>query len=238
MLPGLLLFCHVNWIGLCWTEWKEISRIVFRLNFFEIGRLFRLLAYQMGIVQRLLCITFMTSQSHLRRSCCIVMSHGPWLLRRCFKRGLGDHRKQPIDEFNWIVISVEIQLIKTAHQMAKIITLSVCKKFQTTIFIQIKSREINWWRHFPIRSSSWLSILPHKYGGQITESLHCEMDSLHVISKQPTLLAGCRQHALRACYDLQWSEQVEDCWVMDASPCSCLGTAHCKATCVVLRSVG
>ena len=37
-----------------------------------------------------------------------------------------------------------------------------------------------------IRSSSWLSILPHKYGGQITEALNCEMDSLHVISKQPT----------------------------------------------------
>ena len=33
------------------------------------------------------------------------------LLRRCFKRGFGDHRKQPIYEFNWIVIFIEIQLI-------------------------------------------------------------------------------------------------------------------------------
>ena len=55
----------------------------------------------------------------------------------------------------------------------------------------IKSREIELWRHFPIRSSSWLSILPHKYGGQKTKFLHCEMNSLHVISKQPTLPAYC-----------------------------------------------
>ena len=120
----------------------------------------RYLAFQMGTIQRLLCITFMTSQNQLWRYCCIVMSRGPWLLR-CFQRGFGDHRKQLIDEFNWIVISIEIQLTKTANRMAKIITLSVCKKFQTTIFIQNKSREIKWWRHFPIRSSSWLSILPH-----------------------------------------------------------------------------
>ena len=39
-------------------------------------------AFQMDTIQRLLCITFMTSQSHLWRSCCIVMSRGPWLLRR------------------------------------------------------------------------------------------------------------------------------------------------------------
>ena len=71
----------------------------------------RYLAFQMDTIQRLLCITFMTSQSHLWRSCCIVMSRGPWLLRRCFKRGFGDHRKQPIYEFNWIVIFIEIQLI-------------------------------------------------------------------------------------------------------------------------------
>ena len=38
----------------------------------------------------------------------------PWLLRRCFKQGFRDHRKQPIYEFNWIVISIGIQLIKTA----------------------------------------------------------------------------------------------------------------------------
>ena len=42
--------------------------------------------------------------SHLWRYCCIVMSRGPWLLRRCFKRGFGDHRKQPIYKFNWTVI--------------------------------------------------------------------------------------------------------------------------------------
>ena len=104
--------------------------------------------------QRLLCITFMTSQSHLWRCCCIMTSRGPWLLRRCFKRGFGDHRKQPIYKFNWIVISIEIQLIKTTNRMAETITLFVCKLFQTTIFIQIKSREIKWWRHFPILSSS------------------------------------------------------------------------------------
>ena len=88
----------------------------------------RYLAFQMGTIQRLLCITFMTSQSQLWRYCCIVMSRGPWLLRRCFKRGFGDHRKQLIYEFNWTLISIEIQLTKTANRMAKIITLSVCKK--------------------------------------------------------------------------------------------------------------
>ena len=62
--------------------------------------------------QQLLCITFMTSKSHLWRYCCIVMSRGPWLLMRCFKRGFGDHGKQWIYEFNWTVISIEIQLIK------------------------------------------------------------------------------------------------------------------------------
>ena len=67
-------------------------------------------AFQMATIQRLLCITFMTSQSHLRRNCCIVMSRGPCLLGRCFKRGFGDHRKQPIYEFNWIVIWIEIRL--------------------------------------------------------------------------------------------------------------------------------
>ena len=77
-----------------------------------------------------LCIIFVTSQSHLWRYCCMLTSHGPWFLRRCFKRGFGDHRKQPIYEINWTVISVEIQLIKTANRMAKIITLSVCKQFQ------------------------------------------------------------------------------------------------------------
>ena len=86
------------------------------------------LAFQVGTIQRLLCITFMTSQSHLWCYCCIVMSRGPWLLSRCFKRGFCDHRKQRIYEFiNWIVISIEIQLTKTANRMAKIITLSVCK---------------------------------------------------------------------------------------------------------------
>ena len=147
----------------------------------------------------------MTSQSHVWRYCCIVISRGPWSPRGFFKRGFGDHRKQPISGFNWIVISIEIHLIKTANQMAKIITLSVCKWFQTTIFIQIKSRKTKWWRHFPIPSSSWLSILPHQYGGQKTKSLHCEMNSLHVISKQPTLLGCClRQHALRECYDMMY----------------------------------
>ena len=65
----------------------------------------------MGSIQWLLCITFMTSHSHLWRYCCIMTSHGPWLLRRCFKWGFGVHRKQPIYEFNWIVLSIEIQLI-------------------------------------------------------------------------------------------------------------------------------
>ena len=87
----------------------------------------RYLAFQMGTIKRLLCVTFMTSQSHLWRYCCMVMSRGLWLLRRCCKRGFGDHRKQPIYEFNWIVISIEIQLTKTANRMAKIIILSVCK---------------------------------------------------------------------------------------------------------------
>ena len=75
----------------------------------------------------LLCITFMTSQSHLWRYCCIMTSHDPWLLRRCFKRGFGDHRKQRIYEFNWVVISIEMQLIKTSNRLAEIITLFVCK---------------------------------------------------------------------------------------------------------------
>ena len=132
--------------------WRPISGVW--------GQARRYLAFQMGTIQRLLCITFMTSQSQLWRYCCIVMARGPWLLRRCFKRGFGDHRKQLIYEFNWIVISIEIQSTKAANRMAKIITLSVCKIIQT-IFIQNKSREIKWWRHFPIRSSSWLSILPH-----------------------------------------------------------------------------
>ena len=39
----------------------------------------------------------------------------------------GDHPKQPIYEFNWIVISIEIPRIKAANRMAEIITLSVCK---------------------------------------------------------------------------------------------------------------
>ena len=106
-------------------------------------------------------------------------------------RVLGDHGKQPIYEFNWIIISIEIQLIKAANRMTKITTLFVCKWFQTTIFIQIESREIKWWQHFPIHSSSssWLSILPHKHGGQKIKSLNCEMNSLCVISEQPTLRA-------------------------------------------------
>ena len=108
----------------------------------------------MGSIQRLLWITFMTSQSHLWRSCCTMTSRCPWLSRRCFKRGFGEHRKQPIYEFNSIIIAIEIQLIINANQMSEIIALFVCKYFQTTIFNQIKFREIKWWRHFPIRSSS------------------------------------------------------------------------------------
>ena len=152
----------------------------------------------MDSIQRLLCITFMTSQSHLWRYCCIMMSRGPWLLRRSFRRGFHDHRKQPIYECNWIVISIKILLIKTANRMAKIITLSVCKEFQTAIFIQIKSREIKLWRHFPIRSSSWLSNLRHKYGGQKTKPLHCETNSLiHSVSSTLYLqiwIHGVQQH--------------------------------------------
>ena len=109
----------------------------------------------MGSIQRLQNIKFTTSQSQVWRYGCIVTSQCPWLLKRCFKRGFGDHRKQAVNEFDWIVISIEIQFRKTANRMAKIITFSVGK---TTIFIQI---EIKLWRHFPIRSSSWLSILPH-----------------------------------------------------------------------------
>ena len=30
-------------------------------------------------------------------TCCIMTSRGPLLLRRCFKRGFGDHRKQPFN---------------------------------------------------------------------------------------------------------------------------------------------
>ena len=33
----LLWFCHVTWIGICQVDRKEISKIVFRPNFFEIG---------------------------------------------------------------------------------------------------------------------------------------------------------------------------------------------------------
>ena len=55
------------------------------------------------------------------------VTYGPWLLRRCFKRGFGDHRKQRIYEFNWVVISIEMQLIKTSNRLAEIITLFVCK---------------------------------------------------------------------------------------------------------------
>ena len=150
------------------------------------------LAIQMGTIQRLLCITFMTSQSQLWRYSCIVMSRGPWMLRRWFKRGFGDHRKQLIYEFNWIIISIEIQLTKTANRMAKIITLSVCKKIHTTIFIQNKSREIKWWRHFPIRSNSWLSIFPHPIWWTENRilALWNEFSSCDIY-KQPTL---------RACY--------------------------------------
>ena len=144
----------------------------------------------MGSIKRLLCTTFMTSLSHLWRYCCIMTSHSPQLLRRCFKRGFGDCRK-PICEFNWIMISIKIQLMKTANRMTKIITLPVCKWFRTTIFIQIKSREIKWWRHFSINGRSWLSILLHKNGGQKTKSLHGEINSLHMLSQQPTF---------RACY--------------------------------------
>ena len=35
-------------------------------------------------------------------------------------------------------------------------------------------------------SSTWPSSLPHKYGGQKTSFLHCEMNSHHVLSKKPT----------------------------------------------------
>ena len=101
----------------------------------------RYLAFQMGTVQRLLCITFMTSQSHLWRYCCIVMSRGPWLLGRCFKRGFGDHRKQPICEFNWIVISIEIQLIKLQNRMAKIITIWQLRNGNLGCFILTSSEK-------------------------------------------------------------------------------------------------
>ena len=40
-----------------------------------------------------------------------------------FKRDFGNRRKQPIYKFNWIEISVEIRLIKTANRMTKIIIL-------------------------------------------------------------------------------------------------------------------
>ena len=68
-----------------------------------------------GSIQRLLCITFMMSQSHLWRYCCIMTSRSPWLLRRCFKRGFGDHWKQPIYEFNWIVIKSPALAITPSH---------------------------------------------------------------------------------------------------------------------------
>ena len=95
----------------------------------------------MDSIQRLLCITFMTSQNHLWRNCCIMMSRGPWLLKKYFKRGFDDTRKQPIYEFNWMIISVEIQLIKPANQMTKF-TLSVCEQFQTkeTLFRSNRAR--------------------------------------------------------------------------------------------------
>ena len=48
----------------------------------------------------------------LWRNFCIMTPHGPWSLRKHFKRGLGDRRKQSICEFNWTVISIEIQFIK------------------------------------------------------------------------------------------------------------------------------
>ena len=42
MPPGLLWFGHVNGIGLCSVDRKEIGKIVFRPNFLEIGPLFGL----------------------------------------------------------------------------------------------------------------------------------------------------------------------------------------------------
>ena len=108
----------------------------------------------MGSIQRFLCITFMTSQSHLWCYCCIMMSHGPWLLRRCLKRGFGDHRKQPIYEFNWIVSSIAVELIKTANRMAKIITLLenefkpllTAREVESRAFVLHPQRLITDWR--------------------------------------------------------------------------------------------
>ena len=87
-----------NGMFISFTQFVHCSRVRLQTRFFKgLGGTLR--------GQRLLCITFMTSQSHLWRCCCIMTSRGPWLLRRCFKRGFGDHRKQPIYEFNWIKVT-------------------------------------------------------------------------------------------------------------------------------------
>ena len=143
----------------------------------------------MGIIQRLLCITFMSSQSHLWRYCCIVMSRGPWLLRRCFKRGFGNHRKQPIYEFNWIVISIEIQLIKLQIEWLKYSHSLFVNSFfqQQSLFRSNLARLNNGGPSVVVVARFQFCLI--KNGGQKTKSLHYEMNSLDVISKQPTLRA-------------------------------------------------
>ena len=134
-------YCNEIYVYFRWHSWWQfkVSKwhvffLVFHNLYLYCSRVFLQARFFKGLGDTLhgqhttlLCITFMTSQSHLWRCCCIMTSRGPWLLRRCFKRGFGDHRKQPIYEFNWVVISIEMQLIKTSNRLAEIITFFVCK---------------------------------------------------------------------------------------------------------------
>ena len=68
----------------------------------------------------------MTSQSHLWRNCrgCLEDVSNKDLAI------IENNQFTNLIEVNWIVISIEIQLMKSAYWMAKIITLSVFKSFK------------------------------------------------------------------------------------------------------------
>ena len=52
----------------------------------------------------------------LMRSCGIKTSRGTWSLKRCFKWGFGNCRNNQF--MNWLIIPIEMQLIKTANRMS------------------------------------------------------------------------------------------------------------------------
>ena len=83
-----------------------------------------------------------------------------------------------------------MQLTKTANRMAKIITLSVCKKFKQQSLFRTNLATLNDGGISPSVVVAGFQFCLIQYGGQKTESLrHCEMNSVHVIFKQPTLRA-------------------------------------------------